>query len=370
MAEASVASLVIDNGSSTMKVGYAGDDSPRSVFPTVLGNIKNPVFLVGMNRKDEFVGNEAQARRGMLALRYPINNGFITSWDDMEKLWHYCLEPFAPSSLSILLTEPPLNPSANREKMTQIMFETFLVPSLMLKPCPVLSLYTVGRTDGCVLESGDGITHIVPIHESSILSHAVLRLDLAGRDSTEYLKNLCNERGYSFTTGADREIVRDMKEKLSYVALQYERELETALTTQSQKSYELPDGSIVSLGNERFKCAEILFNPSLLGRDMHGVHTCIYQCINKCDENIRSQMYANIVLGGGGTLFPGMVERLTRELTNLVPSTTKIKILAPSYRQNSAWLGGSILASSNILMPMWTTKAEYDEIGPSVILNK
>jgi len=340
-----------------------------------VGRPRHKPIMVGMGQKDVYIGDEAQSKRGILMLRYPVEHGIINSWEDMETLLHHTFFNelrIQPEEHNMLLTEPPLNPKGNREKLTRIMFEQFNIPAMYMSIQAVLSLYASGRTTGLVLDSGDGVSHTVPIYEGYALPHAILRLDVAGRDLTRQLSRLLHSRGYQFTSSAQREIVRDIKEKICYVAQDYAKELKAAEMNPSEveASYELPDGRTIVVGEERFQCPEVLFNPHIVGKEEAGVDVMCFDSVNRCEVDIRKELYGNIVLSGGNTMFEGLSDRLQRSVTELTVSTVQVKIIAPPERKYSVWIGGSILSSLSTFQTMWITKDEYEEFGPQVVHKK
>jgi len=294
----------------------------------------------------------------------------------MEKIWDYAFSDALsvdPSDHPVMLTEAPFNPESNRERMVEIMFETFNMPATYVSIQAVLSLHASGRTTGCVLDSGDGVSHVVPIYEGYDLPNAIKRLDLAGRDLTNYTVKLLMEGGNTFTTTTEREIVRDIKEKLTYVTMDPELEHCRAKTTYGvvDKHYELPDGNVITVGSEQFRCPEVLFQPSIIGKEATGVHQCTFDSIKQCDIDLRRDLHRNIVLSGGTTMIPGFAERLAHKMSLLAPnSSIKSRVSAPVDRRYSVWLGGAILSSLSTFQTLWISRDDYDEVGPSIVRKK
>eukprot|EP01083_Nonionella_stella_P065769 172574_1 len=398
--------IVIDNGTRSIKAGFSGDKQPRAVVPTIVGHHRyhwNGV-MVGMGIKDFYVGDECVTKRGILCVNYPIENGIICDMDRMEKVWHHTLYNelrIQPEEHVMLLTEPCCNTPSVREKTIRIMFETFCVPAVYLATQSALSLYALGKTTGIVLQSGESITRSVPIYEGHCLKNAVRELWYGGRHVVDYFSKLLqNNRGYSFTTSAEREMVRDMKEQMCYVAWDDHKDGET--------NYELPDGEIITVGEEKHKALEILFTPNIMDnlRDEIGIHEMIYQSVNACSSDMRNEMYNNIVLSGGNTMFQNMGQRLLNEMEvfgcnnhvlvdgylreyyskcnndkqicgdivglmyKYAPSQCNIIGSDVKRKDHLTWTGGSILASTSSFIHSTITKADFDIYGESIVHRK
>lgn len=365
--------VVIDNGTGVIKAGFAGAEEPKLVFPAFVGRPKHLRVMAGAAEGDIFVGSKANELRGILKLNYPTRSGVINDWKDMLNVWQYTYNELniVQDQHPVLLTEAPLNPRSNRGKAAEIFFETFNVPALYVQVQAILSLYASGRTTGVVLDSGDGVTNAVPVYEGFAMPHAVQRIDVAGRDVTEYLQLLLRKSGHNFNTSAEMEVVKDIKEKIGYVAWNSDQiEKEDADEIEPEVPYKLPDGNVIQIGAEKFRAPEVLFNPSLIGQEYVGIHQCLLNSISKCDMDIRRTMFSDIILAGGSTMFDGLGNRLLSEVRKLAPRDTKIKIWAPPKREMSTWLGGSILASLATFKKMFVTQKEYKEGGKNAIYRK
>ncbi|CAG0895464.1 unnamed protein product [Darwinula stevensoni] len=360
--------VVIDNGSGILKAGFAGAQVPKCHFPNYIGRPKHVRVMAGALEGDVFVGPKAEEHRGLLSIRYPMEHGIVTDWNDMEKIWAYVYSKdqlnIFPDEHPVLLTEAPLNPRRNRERAAEIFFEGFNVPALFVSMQAILSLYSTGRTTGVVLDSGDGVTHAVPIYEGFALPHSIVRVDIAGRDVTRYLRLLLRKEGTNFRTTAEFEIVKQIKEQVCCLTSHPVRD-EASVESEKTK-YTLPDGSTLEVGPARFRAPEVLFSPDLIGEECEGLHEVLIYSIRKSDMDLRKVLFQNIVLSGGSTLIRGFGDKLLAEL-KAIAKDAKIKISAPQERLYSTWIGGSILASLDTFKKMWVSKKEYDDQGVKVV---
>ena len=381
--------VVFDNSSYMFKAGFGGDDAPQTFFPTIVGHPKHPGIFVGMKREPKYIGNEAWSKRGVLhPFVRPIERRIITNWDEMEKIWHHAFYSelrVDPQEHPVHLTEPLLNPKANRERMTQIMFETFNVPSMYVCLGLTLSMYSSGRTTAVVVDSGWKVTSVVSVYEGITLPHTAVRIDLGGHHITEYMMKNLNLNKCRI------EIVRDIKENYCHVSMNYHQEMQEQ-HHQKTISYAMPDGNEIDIQPCIQFCPEILFNPYLNSRmnDFWHVlpstrvcvallsarhkrlgeksllkvipsfllrkcllyipntntgyggrlpearlHHAVFNAINECDVDIRNILYANIVLSGGNTMFAGIKERLTKEIETL-SLNKEMKVEVICTQKNSA----------------------------------
>jgi len=368
--------VIIDNGSGMVKAGFAGEDCPRAVFPSVVGRPKNASAMQGVQQKTEYIGDEAMQKRGILNLAYPISAGIVESWEDMEKVWHHCfyneLRVAPEEQNGVLLTEAPRNPKANREKMVSIMFETFQVKNVYVALQAVMSLYAAGRTTGLVCDAGDGVSHTIPVFEGFSIPHAVEKMEIAGRVLTNWMQKLLLGTGESFTSSAELEIVKDIKEKLAYVAQDYEVEhAEAEKSSEKDQQYTLPDKRVITVpATVRMSCPELLFKPDKDGKNCKSLHELTCSSINLSDIDVRKDLCKNIILSGGTTMYEGIADRLKQEVTNKMPAGAEIRVIASADRKYAVWKGASTLASLSTFASSWVTAEDYQEHGAAVVHRK
>lgn len=384
--------LVCDNGTGIVKAGFAGDSVPRSTFPSLMGRPMlraEDEFTSNVALKDLYIGDEcADVVRG-LELSYPIENGIIRNWDDMEELWKYTfgklgvrLDPKGnvPKNSRIILTEAPLNPKENRKKMCEIMIEKFGFSAMQCKPQAVLTLYARGATTGVVVDSGDGVSHIMAVYEGYLQEKLTRRLNVAGRHVTRQLITLLQQRGYALNSTVDFEVVREMKEKLCYIASNFEKEIKLAdETCVLVESYTLPDGRQVKVNGERFEATEILFSPLLMGLECGGLSDLTYDCIQSAPVDLRPELFKNIIVSGGTSMIPGFSSRLEKDLrgrylTNVLKGDKskqrfKPTVIAQPHRKHAVFIGAACLAQMTADNPnMWMNRNDWMEEGERALL--
>ncbi|KAM5195812.1 LOW QUALITY PROTEIN: actin-related protein T1 [Hipposideros larvatus] len=359
--------IIFDNGSGLCKAGLSGETVPHHVINSVVGHPQFNVSLSEPYQKQYFVGGKAMYMYEDL-LHYPIEHELVTEWDDMEKLWKYLFEwklGVKSYQQPVLMTEPYLNTRETREKMAEVMFKTFSVPAFYLSNHAVVALYASASVTGLEMDSGEGVTCTVPIFEGYPLPHAVTKLYVAGRDITERLTQLLLSSGRNFPCTLKKALVNGIKEKLCYVALEPKKELH--MRPQEVLRYKLPDGNVIYIGNLLCQVPEILFAPDQLGIHSPGLSEMVTNSIMKCDTDIQKNLFAESVLSGGTTLFPGLEERLMKELEQLASRGTPIKITASPDRCFSAWIGASIVTFLSSFKQMWITSSDFMEFGTYVV---
>ncbi|XP_069776360.1 actin-like protein 7B [Narcine bancroftii] len=365
-----IRAVMIDLGTGYCKAGYTGLPLPSVVLPSTMGRPVQMGTEPGDNRQENFVGEVLAAPEPALKLASPLRHGIVADWDGAEALlahiFHRALR-ILPEEHAVMVADPPLSPASNREKMAEVLFETFGAPSIHVADQSVLSLYSSGCITGLVVECGHGVTHVAPVHEGYIMPHVTARADYGGADLNDYLLQLLNEAGHRFTE-AGLHIVEDIKKKCCYTSVNFEEELGLDVN-EHLVEYELPDGYIVSLGKERFRCPEALFKPSLMGSKEPGVHSLALHSLDSCDSPVKDSIASNILVCGGSTMFGGFSERLQKEMDRLGSGRNPAVRCFPA-RKYSVWLGGSILASLQAFQQLWVHRREYDEWGPFIIHRK
>ncbi|XP_020647229.2 actin-3 [Pogona vitticeps] len=357
------AAVVIDTGTGYTKSGLAGDEKPRSFLPTLVGvpryrTKESPLYYIGKNIPQQ---------RSEVSTRVVMTHGVVTDWDALEMLWHhvfYTELTVCPEELPVLVTDAPLSPTTNREKMAELLFENFEVPAMFVVHQSLLSVYSYGRIGGLVIGSGHGTSYTAPVHNGYVMPDATYRLDIAGSALTEFLAKLMGESGNPFLK-EEMEEVCQIKEKHGYVAEEYESEL-NADEKKYLIEYTLPDRQVISIGSERFRCPEVLFNPTMLGFPEVGLHVQAINSVRKCKPEWQEELLSNVLLAGGSTMLRGFSERIKKELQKIEPAS-KVGILASPTRIFSAWLGGSIVASLNSFQNIWINRQEYNEKGSFVV---
>ena len=281
--------IVFDNGSGYLKAGLSNKDVPEVTIPALIGRpmLRYKEKIEDVELKPLMIGDEVTPVRSLLELTYPMKEGIIVNDEDMALLWDYVLQQklgLVENDLKnrkLLLTEAPCNPDANKEKMAEILFEKVGIGYMNIEPQAKMTLYCEGSQTGVVLDSGDGVTHIIPIAQSYLLQHEIKRLDIAGRHITDYLIRLLQIKGYAFNSTADFEIVRELKEKYCFVSCDIASDRKLDAETTYYNSYKkLPDGRTIRISNEKFEAPEILFTPHLIQNESDGVHEMLYNSIN------------------------------------------------------------------------------------------
>lgn len=373
--------VVLDLGTGFLKTGLSSSQIPDFVLPNTVGRpiLRSDESFSRAKLKDQMICDEINDVRQYLDLTLPVEHGVVKNWADEELVLDYIWKSKLKINCSehpILVTEAPLNPLENRKKMMEIFFEKYNFPAIQISPQAILVLYAQGLVTGVVVDSGDGVTHIMPICENFLLPHLVGRMNIAGRDITEHMVKLLTLRGYTFHKTSDFDVVREIKENMCFISADIEMDRRIAKETTSYVvPYTLPDGRVIKVSGERFEAPEVLFQPFQIGHETVGLSELIFKTIMKADINLRKQFFQTIVVSGGTTMFPGLSTRIENDLKNLVLKevlkndrkqlkTYKIKVEDPPNRRYLVYLGATVLANLTAEKSnSWISKDEFKKLG-------
>lgn len=368
------ASIIIDNGSGIVKGGLSGDEAPRSIFPNVVGKPKNQAIVVGADNKECYLGKEAQTKKGVLKLSYPIEHGVIKDWQDMEKVWHHCFYSellVDTAEQPLLISETPNVPFECKRKMTEIFFETFNAPAAFFMFTNVLGLFAHGRTTGLVIDSGHDVTNVLPVFEGYSIQDGLETQNFGGKSLSKSLLNIYEDKIPQLR--GNMEVAEYIKKRHAYVAydLAYAEEQQKQ---QEQELFSMPDGQSFYIGDEIYTIPEAMFDKDKFP-ELRLEKTLPQMCIdavNKCDLFLRSELFSNVIVTGGNTMIPGFCERLDKEMKGdgIHQVDYTVEIEAADDRNYSVWIGGSLMASLSSFQQMWISRSEYDEHGKDIVQRK
>ena len=366
---------VIDNGSGYMKAGFSGEESPKIMFPTMVGKTKVEGIYVGDEKKESIIGSEAEKKFGILDISYPIQGGVVVNWDEMERIWantFYTELKIAPEEHNLLLSESPFNSRKDREKTLEMMFETFNCASTYIVAQSVLAAYSVGKSTGISIDCGHTSLNFSPIYEGFLQRNCVHHIPIAGKDINDLLINLLMKNGQVIESKMQKQSIINAKELYCYFAQNFEQEeKDFDINEEEIKEWELPDKRKIKIGKERFQSTEVLFNPKKYGYNHPNFQELFKKTVKSIDTDLREIMLANIIFNGGTTLIKGFKTRVNQEIEEAgkdIPFKKKIHTYPEA--QFMAWIGGSILSSLSNFENLWITKAEYKEEGKATIVHK
>lgn len=364
--------VIADVGSLYTKAGVGGERLPRLVIPTVLGERRPDLLSPFVTIPDVAIGDQALSKRRFMRLHWPVERGHVRDWSAWAKFISLTLRRMrvSPEECVVVIPFPPLTPDAERLKAAEILIEQVGVAGIFFPLSPLLTLYASRKDTALVIESGDGITTVTPIVDGVPILEAAQRLNLAGRDVTEALLRMLQQRGLML--GAESlDLVRRIKEEHCYVALEPEKERDKALKVPRLVASEatLPDGTKVTLTYERFEAPEVLFTPGKFAVVERGIHEAAYLAVSKCDESYWPLLLSNVILSGGNVQLRNLALRLKAELVKMFPDyADKVSVTLAEQPMFADFLGASILSRIESFMKWVLTRDKWRTEGPEAVL--